>query len=208
MNNKEHFNDKPLKDALAKYEADLKAGSHCGFADWLNTAFVDLAKGAFVRGRFYPYDETAAKIAKMESRKVTGYLLEWQNEKGEWYGSEFQPEKGTDSNLWCNDFMKDATDDWYENEVGIGFFKELPTAWFNDSCDWDYRLGVDFDSRTTPEKNPKEDGVWEGLTKGGCAEEGDPWRVRKITINGTLSDKVRAFLRRNPDVRFDYADAE
>lgn len=207
MNNKEHFNDKPLKDALAKYEADLKAGSHCGFADWLNTAFVDLTKGAFVRGRFYPYDETAAKIAKMESRKVTGYLLEWQNEKGEWYGSEFEPVNGgAEGNR--HSLGDEVSDEWLSDEVMLGFFKELPETWFGDSCDWDYRLGVDFDSRTTPEKNPKEDGVWEGLTKGGCAEEGAPWRVRKITINGTLSDKARAFLRRNPDVRFDYADAE
>lgn len=200
MTNDEYFNDKPMKEAIAKWRSDCENG-YCGdVQDWLSAEFMDLAKGKIVRGSYYSNEEIEEKIRKMESVKVTGFLLEWQNESGTWFGSEFHPEKGTDSNLWCNNSMKDANDDWYKNEVTIGFFKELPTAWFEDSCDWYDRLGVDFDARTTPTDRPSPIDTW-----GDANERGELWRVRKITIDGTLSDKAKEFIRRNPDVEFDYA---
>lgn len=208
MKNKEHFNDLPLHTALAKYEEDLKSGLDYDWSAWLEVPFVDLSKGKVVRGRFYTFDGIEEKIRKMESVTVTGYLLEWKNEKGEWFSSEFDPEKGTDTNFWLNKAMEAACDDWFANEVQVGFFKAISDGWFSSSCDWDFRLGVQFNSEVTPKKEPKDNGIWEGLTSrenGGVGSVGEPWRVRKMTISGELSDKAKEFIRRNPDVCFDYA---
>lgn len=198
MTNDEYFNDKPMKEAIAKWRTDCNNGYGGDIAEWLNEPFFDYSKGKFVRGRFFTYEEVEEKIRRMESMNVTGYLLEWKNEKGEWFGSEFDP--GTDSNLWLNDTMKEATDDWYANEISVGFFKALGDAWFSSSDDWDFRLGVICDFLREP-----IDGIWEGVTSGGCGSDGDPWRVRKVTIKGELSDKAKEFIRRNPDACFDYA---
>ena len=202
MTNKEYYGDKTLNEAISKYEQDLANGLDTDWSVWLNISFIDSTKGRFVRGKFFTEQDIEEKIRKMESLEVTGYLLEWKDEQGNWFNSEFEPEKGTDSNLWLNTARQDATDDWYENEVSVGFFKALGGAWFASSSDWDYRLGVDFN----PTENPKADGVWEGLTKGGCVEDGLPWRVRKVSIKGELSDKAKEFFRRNPDITFEYAE--
>ena len=209
MTNDEYFNDKPMKEAIAKYRADCEKGYNGDVQDWLNAPFFDFTKGKIVRGRFFSNEEIEEKIRKMESVMVTGYLLEWKDEKtGEWFGSEFDPEKGTDTNFWLAKAMEAACDDWFENEVEVGFFKALSDVWFSSSCDWDFRLGAQFNAETTPKKEPKDNGIWEGLTsrEGGVGSEGEPWRVRKITIGGTLSDKAKEFIRRNPDVVFEYAE--
>lgn len=199
ITNKEFFGDVSLNSALAKYEEDVSHGLSLPFWDWLDSTYMDLSMGKLVRGVFYSYGEIEDKIRRMESMSVTGYLLEWKNEKGEWFGSEFDP--GTDSNLWLNDTMKEANDDWYDNEISVGFFKALGDAWFSSSDDWDFRLGVICDFLREP-----IDGVWEGVTSGGCGSDGEPWRVRKVTIKGELSDKAKEFIRRNPDVWFAYAE--
>lgn len=209
MTNDEYFNDKPMKEAIAKWRSDCANGYSGDMQDWLGTDYMDFQKGKIVRGQFYPFDATEEKIRKMESVKVTGYLLEWKNEKGEWFSSEFDPEKGgTDTNFWLNKAMEAACDDWFDNEVQVGFFKALSDGWFSSSCDWDFRLGVQFNAEVTPKNEPKENGIWEGLTSrenGGVGSEGEPWRVRKVTIGGELSDKAKEFIRRNPDVEFEYA---
>ena len=201
MKNKEHFNDLPLHTALAKYEEDLKSGLDYDWSAWLEVPFVDLSKGKVVRGRFYTFDEIEEKIRKMESLQVTGYLLEWRkDEKGAWLSSEFEPLKGGSGGN-RHDLGDAVSDDWFDNDIAIGFFKELPDTWLGDSDDWDFRLGVAFDSRTTPTEGPKADGTWEGVS----VDMGEPWRVRKVTIDGALSDKAKDYIRRNPDVCFDYA---
>ena len=203
MKNKEHFNDLPLHAALAKYDEDLKSGLDYDWSAWLEVPFADFSKGKVVRGRFFTHEQIEEKIRKMDSRKVTGFLLEWKDEKtGEWFGSEFEPEHGSgDSRYLIGD---EVSDDWFDNEIEVGFFKELPNVWFGNAEDWDFRLGVDFDCYKTPEESAEGCTVWEGTTKGGCNTEGEPWRVRKITIGGELSEKAKEFIRRNPDVEFDY----
>jgi len=209
MTNDEYFNDKPMKEAIAKWRSDCENG-YCGdVQDWLSDEFMDLEKGKIVRGSYYSNEEIEEKIRKMESVMVTGYLLEWKNEKGEWFSSEFDPEKGTDTNFWLNKAMEAACDDWFANDVQVGFFKALPDVWFSSSCDWDYRLGAQFNAEVTPKNEPKDNGIWEGLTSsanGGCGSNGEPWRVRKMTFGGALSDNAKEFIRRNPDVVFDYAE--
>ena len=203
MTNDEYFNDKPMKEAIAKWRSDC-ANGYCGdVQDWLGDEFMDFEKGKIVRGRFFSNEEIEEKIRNLESLKVTGFLLEWKNEKGEWFGSEFEPENGSASNR--HRLGDEVSDDWLDNEVNVGFFKALGKEWFGTADDWDFRLGVDFDCYRTPEALPNESNVWEGRTKGGCNTDGEPWRVRKITIDGALSDKAKAFIRRNPDVEFDYA---
>jgi hypothetical protein len=207
MNNKEYFGNKTLNEALAKYTDDTNKGLDSTFRDWLVAPYVDLSKGKIVRGMYFSYDRIEEKIRKMESVTVTGYLLEFKDEKtGEWVGSEFAPEKGADSNLWLNDALKDAADDWYYHDTQKGFFKALEKVWFQDSDDWDFRLGVAFDRRFTPTSDPKDDGIWEGITEGGCGTNGEPWRVRKATVKGELSDTAKEFFRRNPDIWLKYAD--
>ena len=210
MTNDEYFNDKPMKEAIAKWRSDCANGYSGDMQDWLDTDYMDFEKGKIVRGQFYPFDATEEKIRKMESVIVTGYLLEWKSyPTGEWFSSEFDPEKGgTDTNFWLNNAMEAACDDWFDNEVQVGFFKALSGGWFSSSCDWDFRLGVQFNAEVTPKNEPKENGIWEGLTSrenGGVGSEGEPWRVRKVTISGELSDKAKEFIRRNPDVEFEYA---
>lgn len=144
----------------------------------------------------------------MEALEVEGYLLEWKNsETKEWFGSEFCPAKGAEGNIWTDDWYESVRMDWFDHDIQEGYFKELgEEPWFNCSSDWDFRLGVAFDHRTTPHENPKENNVWEGFANGGCGpSDGEPWRVSKITIKGTLSDKAKEFFRRNPDVIFEYA---
>ena len=205
MTNNEYFNDKPMKEAIAKWRSDCENGYYGDVQDWLGDEFMDFTKGKIVRGRFFSNEEIEEKIRNLESLKVTGFLLEWKNEKtGEWFGSEFEPENGSGTNK--HSLGNPVLDDWFNNDIAVGFFKELGEAWLGTSDDWDFRLGVDFDCHRTPEAQPNESNVWEGRTKGGCNTDGEPWRVRKITIDGVLSDKAKAFIRRNPDVEFDYAE--
>ena len=202
MTNDEYFNDKPMKEAIAKWRSDCENG-YCGdVQDWLSDEFMDLEKGKIVGGRFFSNEEIEEKIRNLESLKVTGYLLELKNEDGEWFGSEFEPENGSGTNK--HRLGDPVLDDWFNNDIAVGFFKELGEAWLGSCDDWDFRLGVDFDCYRMPEEQPNESNVWEGRTKGGCNTDGEPWRVRKITIDGTLSDKAKEFIRRNPDVVFDY----
>ena len=206
--NREIYNDKPLKEAIEKYEELLNEGYGVPFWEWLDSAYIDPSKGRFVRSLFFSNDEIEEKIWEMEALEVEGYLLEWKNsETNEWYGSEFCPVKGAEGNIWTYDWYESVREDWYNHDIQVGYFKELgEETWFNCSCDWGFRLGVAFDHRFTPHENPKEDNVWEGLTHGGCGpSDGEPWRVRKITIKGTLSEKAKEFLRRNPDIVFEYA---
>lgn len=202
MNNREYFWDKPLREANEKFNKDTELGIEVPFDEWFDLDYIDLEKGKIVRGRFFSHEEIEEKIRKMEDREVTGYLLEWQKKDGSWVGSEFDPIT-TDSNLWLNDDVQDACDDWHDHEVAMGYFKELPNVWFESSDDWDFRLGVDFDSRSTPQTNPSPVDIWGGVSKE-C--NGDLWRVRKVTIKGTLSDNAKEFFRRNPDIVFKYAE--
>ena len=208
MTNDEYFNDKPMKEAIAKWRSDCANGYSGDMQDWLDHEYMDFTKGKIVRGQFYPFDATEEKIRKIESAKVTGYALEWKSDTtGEWFASEFVPVKGSYTNR--HDLGEAVSDDWFDNEVEVGFFKELPEAWLGYSDDWDYRLGVDFNADTTPIENPSIDGIWEGVTSrenGGVGTNGEPWRVRKVTIGGELSDKAKEFIRRNPDVVFDFAE--
>ena len=204
MTNDEYFNEKPMKEAIAKWRLDCSNGYNGDMQDWLNNDYMDFEKGKIVRGQFYPFDATEEKIRKMESLMVTGFLLEWKDEKtGEWFGSEFEPVGGSGDNRYL--IGDKVSDDWFDNEVEVGFFVELGDAWLGTADDWDFRLGVDFDCRKTPAENPNENETWEGEAHGECRDDGAPWRVRKVTIKGTLSDKAKAFIRRNPDVVFDYA---
>lgn len=205
MKNIEYFGNKTLNEAIAKYESDLRTGADIDWSAWLESSYADLDKGMLIRGAFHSYKDIEEKIRKMESVEVTGYLLEWKGKNGQWVPSEFDPEKGTDSNLWCNDSMRKACDDWFDHDVTVGFFKELESVWFESSDDWGFRLGVDFDARTTPKENPKADGIWEGVAEEGKGLGGELWRVRKVTIKGELSDNAKDFMRRNPDVWFAYA---
>lgn len=204
MTNDEYFNDKPMKEAIAKWRTDCNNGYGGDVADWLKETYFDFSKGKFVRGRFFTHEEVEETIRNLESLKVTGYLLERKNEKGEWFGSEFEPEGGSGDNRYR--LGNDVSEDWFDNEVYVGFFKALGEAWFGTADDWAFRLGVYFDCYRTPEELPNDDNVWEGRTKGGCNTDGEPWRIRKITIGGALSDKAKEFIRRNPDVVFDYAE--
>ena len=205
ITNKEFFGDVSLNSALAKYEEDVGHGLSLPFWDWLDSTYMDLSMGKLVRGVFYSYGEIEDKIRRMESMSVTGYLLEWKDEKtGAWFGSEFEPELGSGTNK--HDVGRDVVDDWFDNDVEVGFFRDLGDTWLGTADDWGYRLGVDFDCAKTPTETPSEDNVWVGTATGECRNDGAPWRVRKVTIKGELSDKAKEFIRRNPDVWFAYAE--
>ena len=112
MTNDEYFNDKPMKEAIAKWRSDCANGYSGDMQDWLDNDSLDFEKGKIVRWQFYPFDSTEEKIRTMESMKVTGFLLEWKDEKtGEWFGSEFEPQGGSGDNRYL--IGKKVSDDWF-----------------------------------------------------------------------------------------------
>ena len=201
MTNKEHYNDKPLCEAIAAYyKADELSGHRLAFFDWLDLE-------AFDAGHTYAWDEERGDFVDVDGllsqidnpKPVTGYLLEFHNRKtGAWIPSEF--DCGWYPSLYDNG-DKTACDDWHDNDTQLGFFPELGDVWIGSSDDWDFRLGVDFNADTTPKKFDSPVGIWGGeINKNewrGNAEE-DLWRVRKITIGGGLSEKAKVFFRKHP----------
>lgn len=201
MTNKEKYGNETLNTAIAAYNNDcnLLGDDAPAFWDWMDCT-AHSADAIVCRGSFYTPAEIEQKIAEMEARKVTGYLLEWKKEsKDEWSGSEF--DVLADSNLWDSRYDHPAYDDWAIHETQIGFFAALPNVWLMGSDDWAFRLGVTFDARYVEMYPQKSEGVWEGFSTNDTSSY---WRVRKVTIDGTLSETAKAFFRRNPDVWMDY----
>ena len=197
MRNRDKYNDEPLKAALNAYneDCDLLREYAPAFWDWLDMDARE-PNSVAVRGCFYTPLELEANVERNTPRNITGYVLEYLRENGEWYASEVDTGfDNEETNVWRNG-NEGISDDWFNNEVTVGYFPELGDCWLVDSCDWESRLGVAFDKRTTPIEKPSADGMWTGETP-----EGDKWRVRRIVIGGEISEKAKAFFRRNPDAR-------
>ena len=200
MTNDEYFNEKPMKEAIAKWRDDCANGFYGDIQEWLKSPFMDFSKGKVVRGRFYAYDWIEEKISKMDSLKVTGYLLEFKgNGDADYKPSEFAT--GMKSNYYADCFDgQPEQDEWYKGEVWVGYFADMPDVFLDDGTTWYERCGVDFDPRTTPTEDPKADGTWEGDCVGGAFLEPMKWRVRKVTVNGRLGDKARQYFRKFPNI--------
>jgi hypothetical protein len=206
MTNKEYYGCKTLNEALAKFQADNDLGiANCGFRHWLNCEWHDpAATGRVIRGKFYTDADIEAKIRAMESKPVTGYLLEFKRASDEDYKpSEFATAMRT--NRYAPTFDGQAeTEDWYNDEVWVGYFADLPDVWLDDGDTWDERCGVDFDVRKTPVEKPSPNGTWEGVCVDGCWKEPTKWRVRKVMVNGRLSDKARRYFRKFPHITMEH----
>ncbi|MCQ2300306.1 MAG: hypothetical protein MJZ81_09310 [Bacteroidales bacterium] len=116
------------------------------------------------------------------------YLLEMADEKGEMKPFEVS----------VGEF--DIEMSYAEEEIQIGLLKAFPDAWEMFGDDWYFRLGIDFDPRTTPTENPSENGVWEGVCKlrDGDYYNGKKWRVSRLTIDAVISEKAKAYFLENP----------
>lgn len=199
--NKEHYGPLPLTEALAKHIEDYEKGLLLNFEQWLEHEYLDPSVNYRIyKGKCYLEEDVLEKIRQFEQSEVVGYLLEWQTKDGGWMASEFDP-INLKSTYWGRWDDQDAIDDWFDHEVEVGFFADLPNAWYCGSDDWDDRLGVDFDSRTTPHAKPSPIDVWGGVS----SNDGQLWRVRKVKISGKLSENAKAFFLRNPRVAYEYA---
>ena len=129
------------------------------------------------------------RIRDMEKQPVTGYLLEISDDGKNWTPYEF--DAPYEANWYEVDDGDPIHDDWYDDGVADGYFKDLPDVLFTGSDDWYDRLDVDFDSRSTPDRLPQKE--WHGHS-----DEVGYWRVRKITISGKLSDDAVKYFLDNP----------
>lgn len=202
MTNKEQFKNLTLADALARFHADCDMGLAETFEGWLEGEYNNPAEhGRLVRGKWYTEAAIECKIVEMEIPKVTGYLLEFKQEGARDFSpSEFATACRTNRYDDCFD-GKAEQEDWWQDEVFVGYFESLPKyVWLDDGDTWLERCGVDFSPDTTPKEKPNPEGVWEGDCEGGCFIHPTKWRVRKIEIEGTLSDKARAYYRKHPNI--------
>ena len=202
MTNKEFYNRKPLCDALAKFTADSDIGlAPNGFRAWLEAAWHDPTEsGRMVRGKWYTDAAIDAKIREMESKPVTGYLLEFKAEgEADYKPSEFAT--AMISNYYTKLFDgQPEQDEWYFGEIVVGYFADMPAVWLDDGTTWGERCGVDFDPRTTPIKEPSANGTWAGECAKGTWLTPTKWRVRKTMVNGRLSDRARQYFRKFPNI--------
>jgi len=204
MTNKEFYGKKPLYEALAKYRADADLGiipDTASLNEWLGYDWHDpQVSGRTLRGRFYSDLEVDAKIFVMESKPVTGYLLEFKGkDDADYKPSEFATAMRSNFYEDCFDGQPEQ-EEWYNGEVWVGYFADMPDVFLDDGTTWCERCGVDFDPRTTPKEDPKEDGTWEGDCINGAFLEPMKWRVRKVMVNGRLGDKARQYFRKFPNI--------
>ena len=206
MTNREFYGRKTLEEALGKFQADNDLGiANIGFRNWLNAEWHDPASvGRVIRGKFYTDADIDAKIRAMESKPVTGYLLEFKRSGDEDFKpSEFATAMRT--NRYASTFDGQAeSEDWYNDEVWVGYFADMPDVWLDDGDTWDERCGVDFDVRKTPVEKPSPNGTWEGDCVGGCWSTPTKWRVRKMMVNGRLSDNARRYFRKFPHITMEH----
>lgn len=197
--NHEIYNSTPMSEVLEAYDREHNRGFRGDFVTWLEQEHIDPAlKGKYIGTSFYAYADSfvETKIREMEEKVVKGYLLEfYDKDNGKWEPSEIDVD--TDSNMWRDNQLAEALNMWFDEEVCIGFFTAFPSAWFMSSDDWDFRLGVDFDARYTPTEKPSPNKVWYGEPKG-------TWRVRYVEFKGTLSEKAKDLIRKNPALKFAY----
>ena len=204
MTNKEFYGNKTLNEAIDKYTADYDRGiipNDADINDWLHSEWRDPnERGRMVRGKWYSDAEIDAKIFVMESKPVTGYLLEFKFKGDDDYKpSEFAT--AMRSNFYENCFDgQPEQDEWYKGEVWVGDFADMPDVFLDDGTTWYERCGVDFDPRTTPTENPSANGTWEGDCVDGTFLEPTKWRVRKVMVNGRLGDKARQYFRKFPNI--------
>ena len=203
MTNKEFYNSKPLCEVLAKFTADSNCGlATNGFRAWLETAWHDPTEsGRMVRGKWYTDAAIDAKIREMESKPVTGYLLELKMEGVTDYQPTSMFATAKVSNCFSDTFLEQPEqEEWYNGEIVVGYFADMPNVWLDDGTDWGERYGVDFDPRTTPIKEPSDNGTWEGECAKGIWLVPVSWVVRKTTVSGRLSDKARQYFRKFPNI--------
>lgn len=193
MKNLEYYNEKPLREAMAKYDEDFNLGAdQLSFYDWLDSIWRDPSKNMkWINHELTDMDEYLAEREKMLcSGEVTGYLLELRKkEDGVWEKSEF--DVCEDSNIWGDG---ELSTEFLEKEIHFGFYSALPAdVMVMSSDDWDYRLGVDFDARCAVDIDRK---IWGGIvTSREVGEAYDLWRVTKITIPAEMSDRAKAYFR-------------
>lgn len=160
-------------------------------------------------GNFYPEDRDEARHLKPLRRAwerrlespgyCWAYLLEFSSDGGDtWAASEIDDgsgEGGDNNNYW-------ECPRWYDDDLQIGWFAECPSAWLCSSCDWDGRLGVDFDARITPQERPSPVGIWGGVTNREIYGEEVLWRVRKVLLSCRLGDRQDEWVKAHPEVRW------
>ena len=186
MTNMKHYENLPLVEAWKKYnyEYDNRLIDGCvDFTQWLvEHEYNDLS---FER-----------LLAAYQYKPVTGYLLEFLTNDGEWVATEF------DCGWYPDVFDRDELFDvWDGDGVQVGFYPALgKDVWLSSSDDWDSRLGVDFDASTTPKNFSSPIDTWGGeINENGNKENGDLWRVRKVTVSGAWSENAKRFFRRYPN---------
>ena len=200
--NYDYYESRCLADAKEAYHEECKRGYPFGFDKWLDSRFVPpVHEGHYIEnGDFVSVEKANALINRIEAGTVTGYLLEFQDNDGNWIGREFDPDY--DTNLWnlgdeiCGDFI--------DNDTQVGFFTALGDVWLSKSDDWFSRLGVNFYARDTPIQDPHESGIWGGVITEECVNSNELWRVRKVTIPAKMSEKAKAFFRKYPEVEMTF----
>ena len=186
MTNMKHYENLPLVEAWKKYNYEYDNGlidDDVDFEAWLvDQDYNDLS-----------FEQL---LAAYQFSPVSGYLLEFFTKDGEWVATEF------DCGWYPNVFDRDELFEvWDGDGVQIGFYPELgEDVWLSSSDDWDSRLGVDFNADTTPKQFASPIGVWGGeINENGNKENGDLWRVRKVTVSGAWSENAKRFFRRYPN---------
>ena len=180
-------------------EYDLKFGCPQSVSEIFSVQLNPVEGGKYIDGAWYTNEMIEEYIKQIESKPVTGYLLELN-----YNGEGFRPcefATACESNRHENRYDgKAESEDWWADEVFSGYFAEFPTAFLDDGTSWGDRCGVDFDPRTTPFEKVSPNGVWEGDCTDGAYDKPCKWRVRAMTISGKLSEKARAYFRKHPNI--------
>ena len=204
MTNSEKFN---LSAAFAKYRVDSREFNDEAptFEEWAEKEFLD-ENAIISEGCVFSNADIEKRLADFESRTFEGYLLEFKMLDGSWRPSEVDTLGEFEFHCVC----ESVWNEYFNDEIFIGFFKELGNlVWSMASDSWVDRLGVDFDSRTTPIEKPSAEGEWEGEQiedEWRSFSVPTSWRVRRIKFKGTLSDKARKFLKENPLMEIRYTE--
>lgn len=200
--NYDYYESGYLADAKKAYHEECKRGYPFRFDEWLDATFVSSVDEGYYteNGDFVSVGKANAFINGIEAGTVTGYLLEFHDNDGNWVGYEFDPDYST--NLWG---LRDEIVGYFvDNDTQVGFFTALGDVWLSKSDDWGSRLGVDFDARETPIQDPHESGIWGGVTTEEGGNSNELWRVRKVTIPAKMSEKAKAFFRKYPEAEMTF----
>ena len=180
----------------------------CGDGEWIreDLGFADTAAKEIARKVEFELNSLGEKrVEEISNRKVAGYLLEFRV-NGEWTPYEFAAI--VETNIWDR-YHDGASADWFKKEMDWNIYAELEKMGhvnLSESDDWEFRLGVGFDARTTPKEDPHECGIWGGEPNENAAggfKVGDLWRVSKKVIDGTLTEKAKDFFKKHPDITWE-----